>query len=102
MITEIKNIETAKKRFHIFPEIRFNTTNYSGINSLNLETYVQINEYLCCLRKKFDYRDDIKLNYVQLMQFVDSIQTDVNKLKKNFKPELYENSTVAGIYKIIE
>jgi hypothetical protein len=101
MITEISWHE-AKHRLHIFPNIRFENYNHNDVNYMNFKTYIEVDGYLVCLIKQYSYNNHRKLNYVELMKFMDGIMPEINKIKKNFKPELFEKSTVVGIYKIKE
>jgi hypothetical protein len=104
MIKEISR-ENAEAQFHIFPDIKL----YSSMETncehpfVEIETYIEVKGYLTHLRKIYDLKR--KLNYVELMQFVDSLQINVNRVKKHFDPNNLDDitdSNVLAIHKIIE
>jgi len=104
MITEIKR-KDLDTTMAIFPDIRIDVLenideDAQENKTIYLETIVQIDNYLNHIIKKYEYTD--KINYVLLMQFIDSLQSDVTRLKKNFNPKIYEGNKVLGIYKIIK
>lgn len=75
------------KEFIIFPELEFTIREDKdeiNMHYLYMRTKVKIDDYIVSLKMEYTYKDN--LNYVALMQFVDSIQTNVTRYKKYFSP----------------
>ena len=102
MIREITRTE-ANRKLYIFPKIFFETKieEDTGNSKINIKTYVEKQGYLVLLRKQFSYRTELKLDYRQLMNFIDSLQPDINRFLIHAKVP-FKSDNVLGIYKIIE
>lgn len=102
MINKITKEEyNLKYKNYIYPKIKLNKDTNNVNEFINLETYVKIKEYIIPVYKQISYSIEFGLYHRGLMQLVDGLMTDINRLKKNFKLEDWENNKPI-CYKLIE
>lgn len=102
MIREVTRFDI--KNYKIFPKLQFKTEIGDGFksNEILIRTHVPVNDYLIILEKRFNYILDDGLDYTHFMIFIDKVMNEVNNIKINFKPELFQDNEIGGILKIVD
>lgn len=91
--------DKAKEVLPVFPNLFLSKIG----DTLEIKTYVYVGEHYVLLNKNVEWKNYI--DYVDFMKFTDSIQIEVNKLKKNFRlSEFLKRKDLdrSSIYKIIK